>query len=124
MLESHQKRNADLTVALKKFNRKIAYGVVDVSEDSHVTRIREKPELDFLINSGIYILSPKVLSLIPEEKEFQMTDLIGSALKNNQRVFGHIFTETWIDIGGLDDYMKAIGDLENGNNRDTDHIFV
>jgi NDP-sugar pyrophosphorylase family protein len=124
LLKSHKKWNADLTVALKKFNRKIAYGVVDVGEDSRVTRLREKPDLDFLINSGIYVLSPRALSLIPDEKEFKMTDLIERARENNQRVFGYIFTETWIDIGRLDDYMKTIGDLEDRGNSDTDRIFV
>ncbi|MHA3965054.1 MAG: nucleotidyltransferase family protein [Candidatus Thorarchaeota archaeon SMTZ1-45] len=124
LIQSHQKWGADLTVALKKFNRKIAYGVVDIGEDSRVTRLREKPDLDFLINSGIYVLSPNVLSLIPDEDEFQMTDLIEKALENNQGVFGYIFTETWIDIGRLDDYMKTMGDLEDGGNNDTDRIFV
>ncbi|MFW9912079.1 MAG: sugar phosphate nucleotidyltransferase [Candidatus Thorarchaeota archaeon] len=112
LLKSHQKWGADLTIALKKFNRKIAYGVVDAGEDLRVTRLREKPDLDFLINSGIYVLSPRAINLIPHEQEFQMTDLIERAIENDQGVFGYIFTETWIDIGRLGDYMKAISELE------------
>jgi NDP-sugar pyrophosphorylase family protein len=42
------------------------YGIVEVSEDASVTGFREKPELPFWINAGIYALSPSIVNDLPE----------------------------------------------------------
>lgn len=108
MMDFHRSENANLTIALKKYQRKFAYGIVEIDSDSHIIQIKEKPELTFLINSGIYILSPNVFSLIPNEGKYLMTDLIDKMIKNGLNVVGYEFTEAWHDIGRLDDYMKTI----------------
>jgi len=122
--EYHESRISDMTVALKKLDKKLAYGVVEVDSDSRITSMREKPNLCFHINSGIYVLSPKTLSLIPDEGEFQMTELIDIALSRGLKVIGYGFEESWIDIGRLDNYMKAISDLESERDSDTDRVFM
>ncbi len=124
LMKFHQNKESDLTVALKHFERKIAYGVVDIDEDSLIHGFREKPTLTYLINSGIYVVSPSVMDLIPEKGEFAMTTLIDEARKNDLRVAGYEFTEPWRDIGRMDDYMKALSDVENGEETDTEGVFI
>jgi NDP-sugar pyrophosphorylase family protein len=118
MIEFHRSQNADFTVALKTYQQKVAYGIVELDSDSHIIQLKEKPELTFLINSGIYVLSPNVLSLIPDEGIFLMTELMGQMMAKGMNVLGYEFTESWHDIGRLDDYMKIITKNDNENNLD------
>jgi len=124
LLQFHRKQGADLTVALKRFDRKIAYGVVEVGPDFGITELKEKPIFSFLINSGIYAVSPDTLSLIPDDSRFHMTELVKSAISKGMKVLGYEFTEAWRDIGRMDDYLKAINDMENGLESDADGVFA
>lgn len=114
LLKFHNKNEASMTVALKRFDRKIEYGVVDIGPDLRLTKIQEKPTFSFMINSGIYALSPEVIELVPEDREYQMTELIPNAISSGKKVLGYQFTEAWRDIGRFDDYMKVIADIGNG----------
>jgi NDP-sugar pyrophosphorylase family protein len=123
LMRFHKAKNADLTVALKRFDRKIVYGVVEIGPDSQITQLREKPTFSFLINSGIYVLSPSALSLIPTEGLFHMTELVESTIDKGMNILGYEFTEAWQDIGRMDDYLKIVSDLENGLESDTGGVF-
>ncbi|MDF1540273.1 MAG: sugar phosphate nucleotidyltransferase [Candidatus Thorarchaeota archaeon] len=124
MMKFHKKQDSDLTVALKRFDRKVAFGVVEVDSDSIVKSLQEKPTVSFLINSGIYIVNPEILHSIPKDTLYNMTDLINDSVKAGKSVQGYQFTEPWRDIGRLDDYMKVISDIENGLESDTDGVFI
>ena len=65
----------------------------------------------FFVNAGVYVISPKVLSSIPENKFHNMTDVIGPLLQK-KKVVSFPIHEYWIDIGNLEDYHKARGDYE------------
>lgn len=123
MMGFHSQESADLTVALKRFDRRMSYGVVELDSDNCITEIKEKPTFSFLINSGIYVISPSLLDLIPSSGIFQMTDLIPKAIKDGKKVAGYQFTEAWRDIGKMDDYMKTLNDLESGQVPDSDGVF-
>lgn len=41
------------------------YGILDFSDDTMISGFREKPELPFWINAGIYILNPAIKDLLP-----------------------------------------------------------
>ena len=124
LMKFHQDKEADLTVALKQFKRKIAYGVVNVDDESMIKGVQEKPTLTYLINSGIYVVSPTVLPLIPDEGVYAMTTLIEDARKNGMEVAGYEFSDSWRDIGRMDDYMKVLSDIENGEESDTEGVFL
>ncbi len=108
----HQKNNYDITIvsSLKKFN--IPYGVCELDEKNNFLKINEKPDLNYLINTGFYVLNKKILKLIPKSK-FDMTDLIRIAetKKKNIGVFP-INDKSWIDIGNWQAYKKAVQQLE------------
>ena len=41
-------------------------------------KINEKPKFDFLINSGLYLINPDIIDLIPKNKFYDLTTLINS----------------------------------------------
>ena len=93
-------------------NHVIPYGTCEVDNNGLLKNIIEKPEFDFLINTGFYILENKMIELVPSKKLYHMTDLITDAKKQKFKIgLFPIREETWIDIGQWSEYHKAIDQL-------------
>ena len=74
----------------------------------------EKPEHTYYINTGLYIVEPDMLELIPEKKVFHMTHLIDSAMENGQRVGCFPVSEgSWLDIGVWPEYQRTLKIFED-----------
>jgi NDP-sugar pyrophosphorylase family protein len=71
LLEAHHGRDAVATIVLTPFVS--PYGIVEVDGDEHVSRFREKPELPYWINAGVYALSPAIRDLLPERGDHETT---------------------------------------------------
>lgn len=110
MMKFHTENNFDITVGIRKHSFQIPYGVVQVN-DNNITELKEKPSIDYFINGGVYCLSPNLLKYIPEDKYFEITDLINICIKNNMRVGSYEIKEYWMDIGRLEDYNKVNQDV-------------
>ena len=62
-----------------------------------------------MINTGLYILNPELLELIPKQKFYNFTDLIKKARKCGKKVGVYpIDDEAWIDVGQWAEYKKAL----------------
>ncbi|RJP75597.1 MAG: CBS domain-containing protein [Desulfobacteraceae bacterium] len=113
MLDYHREHKADLTVGARAYDVSIPYGVIEC-DGVIIKTIREKPTQKFLVNAGIYLLSPVVYNHIPKDEHYDMTDLIEKLISKKYRVITFPIMEYWIDIGRHADYDKARSDLLNG----------
>ncbi|MCX7716981.1 MAG: sugar phosphate nucleotidyltransferase [Candidatus Sumerlaeaceae bacterium] len=110
LLDLHAASGAPLTLAVRRQELPIPYGVVSVS-DGQVISIEEKPRFDYWINAGVYALSPEALGHIPSTGPFDMTDLASALLTAGQPVRVHEITGLWFDLATADDFERAIEDL-------------
>ena len=84
----------------------------DINKDGQLIKLDEKPELDFVVNSGTYLFEPDVLNLIPINKKFHATDLIKIALLKKMNVGVYpITSEKWIDIGQFKEYKQLLNKI-------------
>lgn len=113
MLAFHHEHNAALTVGVRPHLYTVPYGVVD-TDGAEVRGIREKPEIQFLTNAGIYLLEPFVYDYIPNGERFDMPELIQALIENGQRVVSFPIIEYWLDIGQHADYERAQSDVKDG----------
>jgi dTDP-glucose pyrophosphorylase len=113
MLAYHQENKATLTMAVRKYDLNVPYGVVEGDGES-VRGLVEKPLLNFLVNAGIYLLEPLVYRYIPNGEHFHMTQLIHRLLDEGHRVVSFPILEYWLDIGSPVDYEQAHQDLREG----------
>lgn len=88
---------------------KIPYGVLEM-EGGVLKDFREKPNYDVIINTGVYVLEPEVIGLIPENKFMDMNVLIEMASKNG-KVSVYPISEGWFDVGQWDEYAKSLREL-------------
>lgn len=109
ILDFHKDNNFDLTVVASLRNYIIPYGICDSDSSGSLVKIKEKPKLDFLVNTGLYVFEPKILELIPKNKSFDMNELINKAKKNNMKVGVFPISEkSWTDIGQWEEYSKIL----------------
>jgi len=113
MLSYHQEHKADLTVAVRKYDLKVPYGVIK-SDGAFVRELVEKPSHSFFVNAGIYLLEPSVYHYVPNGQHFDMTDLIQRLLEAKRPVASFPIVEYWLDIGQPADYDQAQEDIEKG----------
>jgi NDP-sugar pyrophosphorylase family protein len=106
MWQFHIKKSAELTMAVRDYNFKLPYGIVYIDKDK-ICSIEEKPELWFLINAGVYILSPSALEIVPRDKFFDMTDLIQTLINRGGKVETYFLDCEWRDLGTMESYEAA-----------------
>ena len=60
------------------------------------------------------MISPEVLSWIPDASYMDMTQLIQVALSKGVSVGTSLFSDYWKDLGNIQDYRQAQGDFLGG----------
>ncbi|KPV62320.1 MAG: Bifunctional protein GlmU [Candidatus Bathyarchaeota archaeon BA1] len=111
LAEKHKENDAIATIALYKVDDPSRYGVVELTEQNRVVRFVEKPMRgrapSNLANAGIYVLDPKIFDYIPDGRPVSIEHEIFPKLADEGKLYGHTFDGIWIDIGELEDYLKA-----------------
>jgi NDP-sugar pyrophosphorylase family protein len=102
----HRRERAKLSIATATRITKMDFGVID-EIDGHVGGFREKPDLQHLVSMGVYCMDPSVLEQIPSGVPFGFDHLMAQMLEEQAVV--HVFKHTglWLDIGRVEDFMKA-----------------
>jgi len=100
----HKKQGGIATVALNRKGIPLEYGVADL-EGSTIVRFREKPIVENLVNSGVYVFEPKIFDYIKEGDDFA-NNVFPALLEKKERISGFIFADYWLDIGRTTDYEQ------------------
>lgn len=103
----HKERDALATIALTTVEDPSSYGVAMLQGDK-ILEFVEKPERpqSKLINAGLYILEPEVISLIKPGFSLIEKDIFPK-IATAKRLFGYSFGGQWFDTGNLERYAKA-----------------
>lgn len=87
----------------------IPYGVCDIGENGTLATIREKPEYSFLVSTGLSLLEPDVLELIPPGEMYHMTDLVNDATDAGMKVSVYPVSEkAWLDVGQWEELQETL----------------
>jgi NDP-sugar pyrophosphorylase family protein len=113
-LYAHHLRNKSLlTVSTYNRTSKIDFGVIETEPGTDkVIGFREKPEYNFEVSMGVYVMNRKILDLIPDDMPFGFDDLMITLLQKKESISINRFDGYWLDIGRPDDYEKANEDIE------------
>ena len=108
----HIDQGFDITLVASAKDYIIPYGTCELNGGGHLSHINEKPKYEFLINTGLYIINPEILEMIPEKEFFHITHLIEAAKNAGNKVgVFPIDDDSWVDIGQWAEYRKAIDKL-------------
>ena len=98
--------NADIVISSKDYKVDIPFAIFE-SKDSFVQNFKEKPTYTYHSNAGIYLIKSKLISQIPKNEFYDITDFIDSLLNDNYKVMHDPILGYWIDIGCPADYKSA-----------------
>lgn len=100
ILNYHKNNKNKITMVTSLKDYKIPYGVIKLNDKGEVIGTEEKPEFNYLVNTGFYVLEPETLNDIPENEFFHITDLINKYIKDGKKVGTYPITENaWLDMG-------------------------
>ena len=103
----NNKNELTIVTAVKSF--KIPYGVIETGEDGIMMGLQEKPEITYMINTGVYILNSQLIDEIPEGEFFHITQLRESVKARGGRIGCFPVSEkAWKDFGEWNEYLKII----------------
>jgi mannose-1-phosphate guanylyltransferase/phosphomannomutase len=122
IIEFHNEHQAMATLTLAHVTNPLEYGVIITDPDGRITQFLEKPSwaqvFSDAINTGIYVLDPKVLSYFEADTVFDFSnDLFPILLNKGDPLFGYVAQGYWCDVGNLSEYMRANADALRGTVR-------
>lgn len=110
LLQFHQARDADLTIAAVEHRVQIPYGVLQ-SQDGKLTALEEKPSQRFMCNAGLYVLGTAARAYIAKNRAIDMTDVIDELLATGKNIAVFPVHEYWADIGDSDDLARVRNEI-------------
>lgn len=91
-----------LVCARKKF--RIPYGTIHLEESGRIVGLQEKPEFEYHVNTGLYLIEPEFLDLIPDNVFVHITDIIEKCIQEQDRVGAFLIDDDdWMDMGQMDE---------------------
>lgn len=109
----HKKNKNDITLVASEKEYKIQYGVCKLNKSGHLINMVEKPTFDYLVNVGLYLMSNKILKIIPNSY-FDLPDLIRLAKKKNYKISVYIISnKSWLDVGQWEDFNHSSEKIKN-----------
>ena len=117
ILDTHRNRSADVTLHLVKVSDARAFGSVPTGPDGRVEAFLEKTEAPPTdqINAGCYVFSRAVLESIPAGRVVSVErQTFPGLLDSGARVFGHVDSSYWLDLGTPAAFVRGSADLVTG----------
>ena len=110
MLDFHKKNGGLATIALTEVLDPTRYGVARL-ENHQILEFVEKPTLDqtpsHFINSGFYILSPKIFNYLPAKDFIMLEKDVWPTLAKAGKLFGFKSDAQWFDTGTPESYERV-----------------
>ncbi|MGZ4754621.1 MAG: sugar phosphate nucleotidyltransferase [Acidimicrobiia bacterium] len=118
-VKAHRSTGAAGSIALKRVDDPVEFGIVITHDDGSIERFLEKPTwgqvFSDTINTGIYVLEPEVFDFIPKGEIVDFSgDVFPAVLKRGKPLFGYVAEGYWEDVGTLEAYLRAHQDILDG----------
>jgi NDP-sugar pyrophosphorylase family protein len=101
------------TIAASARTQIIDYGVVHAGPQNELTGFEEKPKIDYLVSMGVYIVNRAVVDHVPTGQKYGFDNLMLDMLARKALVHVEPYSGYWLDIGRVDDYMRAVEEFED-----------
>lgn len=107
LYEYHKKAGNDITIVSALKNITVPYGVLHSGINGELTDMEEKPKLSYFINTGMYVINPETINMIPDNQMFHMTHLVDAVMKDGGKVGMYPISEdSFLDMGEFDEMHR------------------
>lgn len=103
----HKNENNFITIVAAKYRHVVPYGVVSCDDKQNYLESHEKPELNYLINTGMYVVSKELISLMPHNEEISFPALIDFFRQRGKKIGVYVVEESaYMDMGQMEELEK------------------
>ncbi|MBI5231532.1 MAG: NTP transferase domain-containing protein, partial [Coriobacteriales bacterium] len=118
----HKEKGAAVTIALKRVDNPLEFGVIVTDSDGRIERFLEKPTwgqvFSDTINTGIYVVEPWVLDYIPNATPYDFSsELFPALMEAGHPLYGAVVEGYWCDVGSRESYVEVHRDVLDGEGR-------
>lgn len=107
LLKFHDSKKYDITIVASLQKDRIPYGVCKI-HNNQLQNIIEKPEKNYIANTGLYVVNSKVFKLIKKNENTSFVELINKALKKKMSVGVYpVPSNAWLDFGQSIDFLRT-----------------
>lgn len=100
LLNFHKENKNDLTLVASRKVEKLKYGSCEIAKNGNLKKIKEKPEVSFLANTGCYLFNSKILKLIKKNEKLDMNTFIERVISKKYKISVFPIQESeWLDLG-------------------------
>ncbi len=116
LVRAHRSAGALVTACLTRVPDPLEFGIVIQTDDGRIERFLEKPTwgqvFSDTVNTGIYVMEPEVFAHVEPGRPVDWSgDVFPALLARGAPLYGHVAEGYWEDIGSLDSYIRAQGDV-------------
>lgn len=118
LLESHRRESAAMTIASHTETFCMPFGQL-MADGNRILAILEKPQAEYRISSGTYVLAPNARKAIAADRAVGAPDLVEALKRDYRLVVAHPHQAPWIDVNDQATLRRAedlvarrYGDLE------------
>src|SRR5205807_5535142 len=106
VMKAHKASEAFGSIALKRVENPVEFGIVITREDGTIERFLEKPTwgevFSDTINTNIYVLEPEIFDFIPAGEVVDFSgDVFPEVLDHGKKLIGHVIDGYWEDVGTI-----------------------
>ena len=107
MIKFHKENGNVITMICAYKNMNIPYGVVEMGVNGSIEKMKEKPLMSFLTNTGIYIVEPEVIDDLVDNEPINFPDIIVREKQKGKKVAVFPVSENdWMDMGQFPELEK------------------
>ena len=122
LYRSHCESGAAATIALRREAQPLRFGLAVTDAEGEVRSFIEKPDwkrvVSDRVNTGIYVLSPRAMALVPRGRAFDFArDLFPALLRRGEKIRGVEPEGYWRDVGTPLSYYRCCVDALEGRLR-------
>ncbi|HDS45354.1 MAG TPA: NDP-sugar synthase [Methanomicrobia archaeon] len=111
LLRFHDEHGGLVTIALLPVLDPSLFGIAQLAATGKILQFKEKPApgecFSNLANTGLYILEPEALELVPSDRAFDFSKDLFPRLVARGEVYGCVVEGFWADVGNLEGYLAA-----------------
>lgn len=122
LMARHRAADAAATLALCRRSEPTSFGLAVTDAQGRIHSFIEKPQwprvVTDLVNTGIYVLSPRAMDYVPEGAPYDFArELFPLLLRRGETLIGHDAGGYWCDVGTPLSYYRCCVDALEGRLR-------
>ena len=112
----HRRQGNLITVVCAFKHITIPYGVIELGGEGEIKNVTEKPEMNFLTNTGVYVVEPRVIDELEDGVAVGFPDIMEKYRHAGEKIGVYPVSEnSWMDMGQLEELENMRRRMEEQN---------